>query len=251
MSNPPKETHLFPNVRGLVAPNPSLMTPWGTNTYLVGDKQVIVVDPGPDSTAHLEAVCASVERLKATTLAVIPTHPHPDHDGCASDLARRLDAPVLRWGRPLKHDEVLTVGETTVQVKHTPGHVDAHICLWLSRERLLFAGDLVAGSGTVVVIPPDGDMADYLVSLRDVQALKPVTVLPGHGPVIEQPVDFLQAYIDHRLKREQEIFDWTRRGVTDADAIAAHIYGDRPEVRRVAVLQVTAHLQKLEREGRL
>jgi glyoxylase-like metal-dependent hydrolase (beta-lactamase superfamily II) len=103
----------------------------------------------------------------------------------------------------------------------------------------------------VVVIPPEGNMADYIGSLRAAQALKPVAILPGHGPVIEQPVDFLQAYIDHRLKREEEIFQWTRRGVTDAHSIAAHIYGDRPEVRRVAMLQVTAHLQKLKQEGRL
>ena len=138
----------------------------------------------------------------------------------------------------------------TLSVSHTPGHIHAHVCLWWAEPRLLFAGDLVAGQGTILIIPPDGDMAAYLESLRAMLALAPAAILPGHGPVIEDPPTLLQAYIDHRLQREQQVLDWLAQGYTTAAEIAARIYADRPEALDIATMQIEAHLEKLRREGR-
>jgi glyoxylase-like metal-dependent hydrolase (beta-lactamase superfamily II) len=121
----------------------------------------------------------------------------------------------------------------------------------LAQQKLLFAGDLVAGQGTVLIIPPEGDMAAYLDSLRAVKALAPAAILPGHGPVINNPDALLQEYIDHRLEREQQVLYWYGRGFTTAPDIAAQIYTNRPAVMGIATLQVEAHLAKLRREGRL
>jgi glyoxylase-like metal-dependent hydrolase (beta-lactamase superfamily II) len=140
-------------------------------------------------------------------------------------------------------------GQTLI-VQHTPGHIYAHICLWYVEQRLLFAGDLAAGQGTVLIVPPDGDMAAYLDSLRAMLALAPAAILPGHGPVIENAQALLQAYIDHRLAREEQVLSWLSQGLTTAEAIAAQIYADRPEVMNIAPLQIEAHLEKLRKEGR-
>jgi glyoxylase-like metal-dependent hydrolase (beta-lactamase superfamily II) len=109
---------------------------------------------------------------------------------------------------------------------------------------------LVAGQGTVLIIPPDGDMAAYLDSLRAMLALAPRAILPGHGPVIPDPARLLQEYIDHRLHREQQVLHWLAQGCTTAAEIAARIYAARPEALGIATLQVEAHLEKLRREGR-
>ena len=116
---------------------------------------------------------------------------------------------------------------------------------------MLFAGDLVSGDGTVLIIPPDGNMADYLDSLVAMMALEPLTILPGHGPQVDQPKAVLQHYIDHRLQREQQVLDQLAQGHITAEAIATQIYADRPEVLPVATLQVEAHLQKLRAEGKV
>jgi glyoxylase-like metal-dependent hydrolase (beta-lactamase superfamily II) len=115
---------------------------------------------------------------------------------------------------------------------------------------LLFAGDLVAGQGTILIIPPDGDMAAYLDSLRKMIALAPAAILPGHGPVITEAQALLQQYLDHRLQREQQVLDLLALGYGTAADIAAQIYSDRLEVLGIGTLQVEAHLAKLHREGR-
>jgi glyoxylase-like metal-dependent hydrolase (beta-lactamase superfamily II) len=243
-------SQLYPGVWRLVAPNASAMTGPGTNTYLVGREQVVIIDPGPQNPSHLANILEALQTLLASVQAIIVTHPHSDHQGCADLLAKQLQAPLLRFDQPLQHGDKIEVADKTLLVQHTPGHIYAHICLWDIKRRLLFAGDLVAGQGTVLIIPPDGDMAAYLASLRAMLALAPAAILPGHGPVIENAPALLQSYIDHRLARENQVLYWLSQGVTTAEAIAAKIYADRPEVLNIAPLQIEAHLEKLRREGR-
>lgn len=245
-------TQLYPHVWRLIAPNPSVMTGPGTNTYLVGGETLVIIDPGPADATHLDNTVAAVRSLGATVQAVIPTHFHADHSGNAQALARRLDAPLLSFGDPFQAEDEVKVDGTTLVVKPTPGHIHAHICLWLREQNLLFGADLVAGAGTIVIIPPDGDMADYLASLRAMKDLAPAAILPGHGPVIEEAQTLLQQYIDHRLQREAQVLAVWRQGYHTAAEIAAQIYTDQPsQVLRIAALQVEAHLEKLRREGRL
>lgn len=255
-------TQLFPHVWRLVAPNPSPMTGPGTNTYLVGGRRLVIIDPGPDSDPHREMILSALQTLRAEAQAVVITHPHSDHSDGAPALAQHLHAPLLSFGHPLHHNDPLPLTLSpsstlrvyplsSITILHTPGHIHAHICLWLAEARLLFAGDLVAGQGTVLIIPPDGDMAAYLDSLRTMLALAPAAILPGHGPVINDPAALLQQYLDHRLQREQQVLHCLAQGYTTAADIAAQIYADRPEALGIATLQVEAHLEKLRKEGRL
>ena len=245
-------TQTHPGVWRLVAQNPSPMTGPGTNTYLVGDGQMVIIDPGPNQATHLHHILEAVQQLKAQVQVIIVTHFHSDHAGCADRLADELGVPLLSFDIPLRHGDKIEVGQTTLEVLHTPGHIYTHICLLQVEQQLLFTGDLVAGQGTIVIIPPDGNMTDYLDSLRAMKALAVAAILPGHGPVVENPSALLLEYIDHRLEREQQILHCLGRGLTAAADIAAHISAGRPsEVMSIATLQVEAHLEKLRKEGRL
>jgi glyoxylase-like metal-dependent hydrolase (beta-lactamase superfamily II) len=244
-------TQLYPNVWRLIAPNPSPMTGPGTNTYFVGRDRVVVIDPGPDNADHIAQIQSAVQTLNADAEAVIITHPHADHAGCAEQVATLLGVPLLSFGHPFDHGDEFVVDSVSLVVHHTPGHIYTHICLLLVEQQLLFAGDLIAGQGTVIIIPPDGDMADYIDSLRAMKALAPAAILSGHGPIIDDPQSLLQQYIDHRLMREQQVLHWLAQGLTTAQAIAAQIYADRPEALGIATLQTEAHLTKLRKEGRL
>ncbi|NJN92781.1 MAG: MBL fold metallo-hydrolase [Anaerolineales bacterium] len=251
-------TQTHPHVWRLVAPNPSPMTGPGTNTYLVGGPKVVIIDPGPADETHQQAIVAALQTLHAEAQAVVVTHSHPDHSEGAPTLAHRLNVPLLSLGSPLPHNDSLQIvlrpstfdlEPSTLTILHTPGHTPDHLCLWWAEPRLLFAGDLVAGEGTVLIVPPDGDMAAYLDSLRAMLALSPQAILPGHGPVIEDAPALLQQYLDHRLQREQQVLALLAQGYTTAAAIAAQIYADRPEALAIATLQVEAHLEKLRKEG--
>ena len=244
-------TQIYPGIWRLIANNPSPMTGPGTNTYLVGHKQAIIIDPGPADEAHLANITRACQTLALDVQAIIITHHHADHSGGARQLAQRLGISLLSFGDPVQAGDRIEVDHLTLTVQHTPGHIQAHICLWASEQRLLLAGDLVAGQGTILVIPPDGDMAAYLESLRAMQALNSAAILPGHGPVIEDPQTMLQEYIEHRLMREQQVLDHAAQGHHSAADIAAQIYADRPTAIGIGTLQVEAHLEKLRKEGRV
>ncbi|MDX1520953.1 MAG: MBL fold metallo-hydrolase [Anaerolineae bacterium] len=254
-------TQTHPNVWRLIADNPSPMTGPGTNTYLVGQRRVVIIDPGPDDLAHQNNIAAALTTLGATAQAIIITHHHRDHAGGAATLADRLQVPLLGPEELLDppEQEIAVNGvraeiraEVRLVIKHTPGHIQAHLCLWQPAQRLLFAADLVAGAGTILIIPPDGDMAAYLDSLAAMKALNPAAILPGHGPVIDDPQALLQAYIDHRLMRERQVLDCVNDGWMSARQIAEKLYADRPpEVLGIAALQIEAHLDKLRREGQI
>jgi glyoxylase-like metal-dependent hydrolase (beta-lactamase superfamily II) len=250
-------TALSPLVRRVRAPNASPMTGTGTNTYLVGDDGVAVIDPGPDDARHVAAVLAAAGDRAVRWILV--THRHADHAPAAAALARSTGAPVLALaGSSVPHDRGLRDGETasgpgyTLEALHTPGHASDHLCFLLREERALFAGDLVAQGSTVVIAPRDGDMAAYLRSLERVRALDLARLYPGHGEPVDRPAALVDEYIRHRLMRERQIVAALQDGPRRVEDLVAAIYAEVPEaLRPVAAKSVLAHLFKLQAEGRV
>lgn len=249
---------LSPLVRRIVAPNPGIMTGPGTNTYLVGIDEIAVIDPGPDDQSHLDAIAGcGGDRIRW----ILCTHTHPDHAPGAAGLKERTGAEVLAFASKdgLKVDSRIKEGfrieatEFRLRAVHTPGHASNHLCFFLEEERLLFSGDHIMQGSTVVIRPPDGDMATYLDSLAKVRKLRLKAIAPGHGHVIDTPNDVIDHYIAHRLEREQQILDAVAQaGTTKIDAIVAEVYADVPEeLHPVARYSVHAHLLKLAAEGKV
>lgn len=241
---------LSPLVRRLVAPNPSPMTGAGTNTYLVGHGDVTVIDPGPADPAHIEAILAALPDERVGRVLV--THSHPDHAPGAALLVLKTGAPVLAMGQPVRDGQAVAGGGATIEVLHTPGHASDHACFLLREERALFSGDLIAGGTTVVIAPPDGDMAAYLDSLRRLRRRRIRWIYPGHGDVIEDPQAAIEEYIQHRQMRERQVMDALRDGPANVAALVSRIYADVPAaLHPLAARSVHAHLIKLRAEGKV
>jgi len=248
-------------VECILAPNAGLMTGSGTNTYLVwgADRACAVIDPGPDDPSHLDAVVEATA-ARGVLEAILVTHGHHDHDEGAARLRERTGAPVLAWSREgtaaaertLADGAEVVVGSRVLRALHTPGHRFDHLCVLLEDTGVLFAGDLVAGVGTVVIAPPEGDLTDYMASLRRLRDLPLRTILPGHGPSIDAPRQLLDEYIAHREAREARIVAALADGPRTVAAVVAAIYAEvDPALHPAAALSVTAHLLKLERERRV
>ena len=249
---------LSPLVRRILAPNPGVMTGPGTNTYLVGIDEVVVVDPGPEHDSHLAAIlgCGG-DRIRW----VVCTHTHPDHHPLVARLAEQTGAEVLAFDsrdglkvdRELRDGDVIEATEFRLRAVHTPGHASNHLCYLVEEERLLFSGDHVMEGSTVVIAPPDGDMAAYLASLERLRTMRPPlrAIAPGHGHLIEDPKAKLTEYIEHRLARERQVLDvLTELGSATAEDLAARIYvGLIEELVPRARQSVHAHLRKLAADG--
>lgn len=240
----------------VLAPNPSIYTLEGTNTWIVGDAPAIVIDPGPDDADHL----AEVERAAGRIGAVVVTHEHPDHMPGAPSLAGRTGAPLFAYRPPpgaerLRDGQVVAFGGASLVAIHTPGHTPDHFVFFAREEALLFTGDAVLGRGTSVLDPPEGDLTAYLRSLRRMLELRPRIIYPGHGPVVFDAPGKLREYVEHRLERQNEVLtalgsDGARPRT--AAELVPEIYADHPsDVHPLAERSVLAHLLKLEAEGRV
>jgi glyoxylase-like metal-dependent hydrolase (beta-lactamase superfamily II) len=249
---------LSPLVRRIVAPNPGIMTGPGTNTYLVGIDEIAVIDPGPDDEGHLDSIAGcGGDRIRW----IVCTHTHLDHSPGAAGLKERTGAEVLAFSSKdgLKVDRRLGDGdrieatEFRLTAHHTPGHASNHLCYMLEEERTLFSGDHIMQGSTVVIRPPDGDMAVYLESLAKVRKLRLRAIAPGHGHVIDKPGEVIDHYIEHRLEREKQIHDaLAAAGTAKIDTLVEQVYADVPaELHPVARYSVHAHLLKLAAEGRV
>jgi glyoxylase-like metal-dependent hydrolase (beta-lactamase superfamily II) len=238
------------------------MTGSGNWTWLIPGRVPTLIDAGVGERKHLDELD---EALGGAALAqVIVTHAHSDHAAGVIAIADRMPSVRFlkrpwpdrdrRWPvgwQPLSDGDTVDAGDTSLTVVHTPGHAPDHVCAWHAGTRSLFGGDL-AIEGTTVWIPGsfDGDVAEYIRSLERVIALNPVRMMPGHGPVIRDPVALLRDYIEHRRARERQVIDALRQGDETAATIVARVY---PELDKGLVPRaeetVIAHLMKLERDG--
>ena len=253
------------SVARLTAPNASMMTGPGTNTYIVGNaRDCVVIDPGPHEPddAHVRRLAALVDgRLRA----ILCTHSHPDHSPGAWRLKRLVAAPVLgmrsapgvppSWAfepdAELACGDRVAAGECTLRAVHTPGHMSNHLCFFLEEDGLLFSGDHVLNGSTTVIDPTDGDMADYLASLARLRALPATHLLPAHGHVLAPAARAIDRLIAHRLAREAKVREALARrpGATPAELVR-HAYDDAPAaLHPVAERSLRAHLAKLARDG--
>ena len=261
---------LHPLVRRLLAPNPSAFTFTGTQTYIVGTGEVAVIDPGPDSAAHVAALLAALEGERIA--AILCTHTHRDHSpaaralkaatgaeivGCAAlivdDSGPRADASFDTDYAP---DRVLADGETvagpgwTLEAVATPGHTSNHLCFGLAQAQALFSGDHVMGWSTSVVSPPDGDMADYMASLERLMDRDDIVYYPAHGEPIDNPRRLVRGLIGHRRQREGQILRLLGAGAKPVPAMVETMYvGIDPRLHGAAGRSVLAHLIDLERRG--
>jgi glyoxylase-like metal-dependent hydrolase (beta-lactamase superfamily II) len=257
-------------VRRLVAGNAGMMTGPGTNTYLLGHAELAVLDPGPADAAHLRSI---LEAAGAPIRWVVVTHTHSDHSPLARELAKATGAELI--GVPPPGDgrqdlsfvpqrvpadgEMLALGELRLQAVRTPGHASNCVCYLLESARMLFSGDHVLEGVTPVILPPDGDMGDYLDSVDKLMPLPFDCIAPGHGGVIEDAKGMLNMLRKHRLMREAKVVNALRAaGAASIEELTPRVYDDVPKDRhRWAQLTLEAHLlkllrdQKVTRDGRL
>ncbi len=249
---------LSPLVRRIVAHNPGLMTGPGTNTYLVGIDEIVVIDPGPDDAEHLDAIAGcGGDRIRW----IACTHTHIDHFPGVAGLKERTGAEVLAFDsrdgleidRAMGDGDRIEATEFVLRALHTPGHASNHLCFLLEQERMLFSGDHIMEGSTVVIRPPDGDMAAYLEQLQRLKGLRPRlrSIAPGHGHLIDKPADKVDEYLEHRAMREAQILATVEAaGTTTIDAIVKQLYTDiADELVPMAAATVWAHLRKLADEG--
>jgi glyoxylase-like metal-dependent hydrolase (beta-lactamase superfamily II) len=236
------------NVRDIVAPNPGPFTLDGTRTYLIGDD--IVLDPGPAIDAHVRAIAEAMPRLRT----IVITHRHGDHAPAAIPLKQMTGAQIAAPAGVFDDvDRRVADGDVVdgLEVIATPGHTREHVC-YLTADGDLFTGDTILGAGTTTIFPPDGDMGDYLRSLRKLRARHPRRIFPAHGPTRDDAVALIDEYIAHRLEREQQVVDALAAGARTTAELRERIYPELdPRLRGAAEIQITAHLAKLIEEGRV
>jgi len=253
---------LSPRVRRIVAPNPGPMTGPGTNTYVIGDTELAVIDPGPAIPGHVEAILACVgERLRY----VVCTHTHPDHSPGAAVLAAKTGATLVgRVTADDRHQDLTFQPEAqveddariagdgwTLRAIRTPGHVDNHVCYLLEEEGVVFAGDHIMNGSTVVIVPPGGSMAHYIASLKRLLEYDVRTVAPGHGDLIPDCRAEVEKLVRHRMMREAKVARALVLEPQSLDTLVVSVYDDvDPAMHEWAKLSLLAHLIKLESEGR-
>jgi len=267
-----KVERLAPGVRRVLAPNPSPFTYTGTQTYIVGEGEVAVIDPGPDNADHVAALLAA---LRGETVgAILCTHTHRDHSPASRPLQAATGAPIVgcaqlsledegprsdeafdrdyRPDRVLEDGEALSRGDWFLEAVATPGHTSNHLCFALARSGLLFTGDHVMGWSTTVVAPPDGDMAAYMASLDRLLERDDRAYYPAHGPAVEDPQDHVRRLIDHRRGRERQILAHLEAGEGRIRVMVADMYRDvDPRLHPAAERSVLAHLIDLEARGQV
>jgi len=255
-----------PGIKRVLAHNPSAFTYYGTQTYLLGDETIAVIDPGPDLPEHVEALIAAIGGRPVS--AILVTHTHRDHSPAATPLAQATGAPIVGCAplamegtaleagfdagyapdRVLEDGEEILVEGDPLTAVATPGHTSNHLCFaW---RGALFTGDHVMGWSTTVVVPPDGDMAQYMASLAKLRGRDETVYYPAHGPAVTNPQQYVHHLIGHRMQREKQIMRLVAERPRDIPDIVAYAYPALdPRLVAAAGASVLAHLLDLERRG--
>ena len=254
-------TDLVGRVLGL---NPGMLTGPGTNTYLVGRSRPILIDTGAGVPEYLPLLEGYLRRRGwARPERIVLTHRHRDHLGGVAALRERFRDVVVSkmiWKddglpegiRDLGDGERVVGDGVTLIPVHTPGHASDHLCYYMPEEQALFTGDLILGGSTTVIPDEDGDLGQYLDSLRRVQALGARRIYPAHGPVIEDAPGKIQEYLDHRMLRERQILEALGAGARTIPDMVKVIYADVPSaLHGHAAMSVHSHLKKLRQEARV
>jgi glyoxylase-like metal-dependent hydrolase (beta-lactamase superfamily II) len=261
-----KAVALAAGVRRVTAANPGVMTGAGTNTYLLGKRDVAVVDPGPDMPEHVDTILAAIEQGGGRLARIFATHTHMDHSPATASLLRHRKVEVIGAlaGDQMfqdasfcpdiecSHDQVFDGPEYSLRAIATPGHVSNHYCFLEQNSGFLMTGDHIMNGSTVVIIPPSGDMAAYINSLKILLDYPLTHLAPGHGDIMENPAAVVQWLVDHRLQREARVLAVLQaRHEASVDELVLEVYSDVPvEIHPVAKLSLLAHLIKLEQEHR-
>jgi len=264
-----------PMIRRVVARNPSAFTLHGTGTYIIGSGNVAVIDPGPMIEEHVDAL---LDALKGETVThILVTHTHIDHSPACAPVKTAVAAKTYGYGPhgsgkyekgeqveeggdmsftpdvEIRHGDVIEGDGWTVEAVHTPGHTSNHICFALKEQNVLFSGDHVMGWSTSIISPPDGDMADYMASLRLLmEREQDVRYWPTHGPAIEKPQSFVRGFIGHRRMREQQIMKHLGEGIETITAMVPLMYKDIDQrLYGAAARSVFAHMIHMVETGRV
>ena len=263
---------LAPGIRRVIANNPSPFTFHGTGTYILGTGSVAVIDPGPDDEEHIDAILAC---LPGETIShILVTHTHMDHSPGCRLLQAKTGAPTYAYGpngagkieqgvqveeggdmdfdpdHLVAHGEIIQGGDWSVECVYTPGHTSNHLCFQLREQKALFTGDHVMGWSTSIISPPDGDMADYMLSLELLLERADDIYWPTHGPCIDEPRAHVEAYIAHRLEREQQIIAKKKSGTLEIREMVPLMYKDTPEfMYPAAARSVLAAMENLVKKG--
>lgn len=240
------------------------MTGPGTNSYLIGNGELAVLDPGPADPAHVDALLAAARDTGGHIRWIVLTHTHQDHAPAALALRELTGAPILGQSplpgdpaqatlmvdRPLAQGDLVAGEDFVLRALHTPGHVGNHLCYLLEEEDLLFSGDHLINGSTVVIVPPSGNMTDYLRSLEMLSREHIAAIAPGHGDLIPDAQALIQYTIHHRLAREAKVLGKLSTALQPLAALTPQVYDDvSPSLHAVAQYSLLAHLIKLREDG--
>lgn len=280
---------LTPLIRRVICNNPGPFTYTGTTTFIVGNGVVAIIDPGPNNISHLDAIIAALDPSEVVS-HILVTHTHSDHSPLANSLKERTGAKICGFVElnsdtpraksridtkvaiedanfvemeeaiqrdfnpdiPLQHQNIVNGPDWTLEAIHTPGHIHNHLCFLLHEEKTMFTGDHIMGWATSVIVPPDGNMADYMDSLERLLSFNLDLLRPTHGPAIESPKTFINAYITHRQNREEQILGQLAKGTTQIQDMIPVLYADIDKrLYPAAAMSVLAHIEGLVRSGKV
>ena len=252
-------------IKKITANNGGIFTGKGTNTYLIGKEDITLIDPGPNIPEHIDKIL-SVGKNKIKRILV--THTHTDHSPAALPISKKLNIPMFgrlvdresQWedetfipDNVLSHGDEISTDEYSLEIIHTPGHASNHLCFYIKEIKCLLTGDHIMDGSTVVIAPPDGNMTEYINSLRLLEDYEINYFAPGHGNIMKEPKKTINSIIRHRLSRESKVFRCVeKKQNSNIDQLLLLVYDDVPEMLHpIAKMSLLAHLIKLEEDGKL
>ena len=252
-------------IKKITANNGGVFTGNGTNTYLIGNDDITLIDPGPNDSDHIDKILAlGGDKIKR----ILVTHTHTDHSPAALPISKKLNIPMFgrlvdrdsEWedetfvpDTVLSHGDTISTNEYTLETIHTPGHASNHLCFYLKDQKCLLTGDHIMDGSTVVIAPPDGNMTEYIESLKLLESYDIDYFAPGHGEFMQEPSKTIQSIIRHRLSRESKVLRCIENNKDqDIDELLLSVYDDVPDILHpIARMSLLAHLIKLEGDGKI